>query len=112
MRVKQMVDRYGPIWTVGYNLWRIVRGIWNPTSAAAREISGVFHTKLARVFSDRVRARLMQEFVFEIGRAAIDLYSGRLALSEAELQLARERDRVSAAAGRLHRLCRRDGVVE
>jgi predicted GTPase len=96
--VKQMVDRYGPIWTVGYNLWRIVRGIWNPTSAAAREISGVFDTKLATVFSDRVRARLTQEFVLEIGRAAIDLYSGRLALSEEELRLARERDRAAAAA--------------
>ena len=41
MRVKQMVDRYGPIWTVGYNMWRIVRGIWNPTSAAAERIAPV-----------------------------------------------------------------------
>jgi predicted GTPase len=96
--VKQMVDRYGPIWTVGYNLWRLVRGIWNPASAAAREISGVFDTKLATVFSDRVRARLTQEFALEIGRAAIDLYSGRLALSEEELRLARERDGAAAAA--------------
>jgi len=38
MRVKQMVDRYGPIWTVGYNMWRIVRGIWNPTSAADQSV--------------------------------------------------------------------------
>jgi len=92
-----MVDRYGPTWSLGYNLWRIIRVIWNPASAAAREVSGVFDTKLATVFSDRVRARLTQEFVLEIGRAAIDLYSGRLALSEEELRLARERDRAPAA---------------
>jgi predicted GTPase len=98
LRVKQIVDHYGPIWTVGYNLWRIIRGVWNPTSAAAREISGVFDTKLATIFSDRVRARLTQEFVLEIGRAAIDLYSGRLALSEAELQVAQERDKAPVAA--------------
>jgi len=94
---KEMVDRYGPTWSLGYNLWRIIRVIWNPASAAAREVSGVFDTKLATVFSDRVRARLTQEFVLEIGRAAIDLYSGRLALSEEELRLARERDRAPSA---------------
>jgi uncharacterized protein len=33
----------------------------------------------------------------EVGRAAIDLYSGRLALSEEELRLAQERDRAPAA---------------
>jgi uncharacterized protein len=38
-----------------------------------------------------------QQFVLEVGRAAIDLYSGRLALSEEELRLAQERDRAPAA---------------
>jgi uncharacterized protein len=98
IRVKQMVDRYGPIWTVGYNLWRVVRGIWNPAAAAAREISGVFDSKVATVLSDGVRRGLTQEFVRRIGWAAIDLYSGRLTLSEEELRLARERDRAAAAA--------------
>ncbi len=36
-------------------------------------------------------------FVLEIGRAAIDLYSGRLSLSEEELRAARERDMEDAA---------------
>ena len=35
--------------------------------------------------------------MLEVGRAAIDLYSGRLALSEEELQFARERDGAPAA---------------
>ena len=98
LRVKEMVDRYGPMWTVGYSLWRVVRGIWNPTSAAAREISGMLDAKVATVLSDGVRRQLTQEFVLKVGRAAIDLYSGQLTLSEEELQLARERDTAAAAA--------------
>jgi uncharacterized protein len=94
--LKQKVDRYGPIWTVGYNLWRVVR-LWNPAAAVGREISRVFDDKFAMVLFDRLRARVTQEFVLEVGRAAIDLYSGRLALSEEELRLARERDKAPAA---------------
>jgi hypothetical protein len=73
LQVKQMVDRYGPIWTAGYNLWRVIRGIWNPAAAAAREISGVFDSNVATVLSDGVRRGLTQDFVRRIGRAAIDL---------------------------------------
>jgi predicted GTPase len=98
LRVKQMVDRHGPKWTVGYNVWRIVRGMWNPTAAAAREISGVFDNRVAAVLSDGVRRGLTQEFVLKIGRAAIDLYSGRLALSDEELRLAQVRDKAAVAA--------------
>jgi hypothetical protein len=90
--LRQKIDRYGPVWTVGYNLWRAVR-LWNPVAAAGREVSRVFDDKVGTVLLDRLRARITQEFVLEVGRAAIDLYSGRLALSEEELRLARERDR-------------------
>jgi uncharacterized protein len=94
--LRQKVDRYGPMWTVGYNLWRLVR-LWNPVAAVGREVSRVFDDKVATVLLDRLRARVTQEFVLEVGRAAIDLYSGRLALSEEELRLARERDTAPAA---------------
>ena len=53
--------------------------------------------KICTVLVDRLRARVTQEFVLEVGRAAIDLYSGRLALSEEELRLAHERDEAPAA---------------
>jgi hypothetical protein len=92
-----MVDRYGPMGTMGYTLWRIVRGVWNPTAAVGREISRVFDDKVSAVLVDGLLARLTQEFVLKTGRAAIDLYSGRLALSEEELRLARERDKAPAA---------------
>ncbi len=89
--LQEKVERYGPMWTVGYNLWRVVR-LWNPAAAMGREISRVFDDKFATVLWDRLRARVTQQFVLEVGRAAIDLYSGRLALSEEELRLAQERD--------------------
>ena len=94
--VKQTVDRYWSAWTVGYNLWRLVR-LWNPVTAAGREISRVFDDKFATVLIDQLRARVTQEYVLEIGRAAIDLYTGRLTLSEDELRLVQQRDAPSAA---------------
>ena len=94
--LQEKVERYGPMWTVGYNLWRVVR-LWNLPAAIGREISRVFDDKFATVLWDRLRARVTQQFVLEVGRAAIDLYSGRLALSEEELRLAQERDRAPAA---------------
>ena len=81
---------------MGYSLWRLVR-LWNPAAAVGREISRIFDDKFGTVLLDRLRARMTQEFVLEVGRAAIDLYSGRLALSEEELRLARERDGAPAA---------------
>jgi hypothetical protein len=94
--LRQKIDRYGPMWAVGYNLWRVAR-LWNPVAAAGREISRVFDDKVGTVVLDRLRARVTQEFVLEVGRAAIDLYSGRLTLSEEELRLARERDAAPTA---------------
>jgi uncharacterized protein len=33
--LQEKVERYGPMWTVGYNLWRVVR-LWNPAGAPSR----------------------------------------------------------------------------
>jgi uncharacterized protein len=96
--LKQTAERYGPLWTVGYNLWRVVRLLWNPATAAGREISRIFDDKSATVLAESVRARLTREFVLGVGRAAIDLYSGRLALSDEELQAAQARDAVAGEA--------------
>src|SRR5262249_27241746 len=95
--LKDKVERYASTWTVGYNIWRFMR-LWNPAAAMGREISRIFDDQFATVLIDRLRARITQEFVLEVGRAAIDLYSGRLALSDEELRLAQERDTAPAAA--------------
>ena len=49
-----------------------------------------------RVLSYRLRAYATRLLVLEIGRASIDLYSGRLALSDEELRVAQEGDLVAA----------------
>jgi predicted GTPase len=50
---------------------------------------------LSEAIFDRARAWLTQAFVLEVGRAAIDLYSGRLVLSEDELREAAGADAVT-----------------
>jgi predicted GTPase len=94
---KQMIERYEPLWTGGYNFWRVARLLWNPAAAVGREISRVLDDKYTAGLVDRLRARATQAFVLEVGRAAIDLYSGRLALSEEELRLVQERDAAPTA---------------
>jgi uncharacterized protein len=93
--------RYGAAaqtgWRMGFGLWRVVRAALNPLQAAGQETSGLFVENTTRVLSYRVRAYFTRLLVLEIGRASIDLYSGRLALSLEDLRDARERDMVATA---------------
>jgi predicted GTPase len=79
-------------WRTGSALWRVVRAVFNPLQAAGQEASGALIDKAATVLSYRLRAYATRLFVLEVGRAAIDLYSGRLKLSAAELLAAQARD--------------------
>jgi predicted GTPase len=54
--------------------------------------------KTAKVLSYRLRAYGTRLLVLEIGRASIELYAGRLALSDAEVRAARERDMADTVA--------------
>ncbi len=63
----------------------------------------MFVERTASVLSYRLRAYATRLLVLEIGRAAIDLYSGRLALSDDEVRAARERDMADTAPSRSHR---------
>jgi uncharacterized protein len=99
--VQRQSERYGEVaqrgWRVGYGVWRVVRAVLNPLQAAGQEASGMFVERAASVFSYRLRAYATRLLVLEIGRASIDLYSGRLALSDDEVRIARERDMAGAA---------------
>jgi len=77
---------------MGFGLWRVVRAALNPLQAAGQETSGMFMEKTARVFSYRLRAYATRLLVLEIGRASIDLYAGRLRLSDEDMRAARDRD--------------------
>ena len=84
-----------------YDLWRIVRML-NPVSAATHEIREQFSKKMYEVGRDHFTRKLAEQYVSEVGRAAIDLYSGRLRVSETELgshvSKATRRDREQMAA--------------
>ena len=99
---KQQYKRYGPVmqalWRWGYGAWRVVRIPLNPIAAAGQEFSRLFSDKTIDAVSYRLRAMVTQEFVLTVGRAAIDLYSGRLALSDEDVHAARTNE-LAAAAG-------------
>jgi hypothetical protein len=92
-------DRYGAAaqtgWRVGFGLWRVIRAALNPLQAVGQETSSLFVERTTRVLSLRVRAYFTRLLILEIGRASIDLYSGRLVLSAEDLRDARERDMVA-----------------
>ncbi|HVZ51339.1 MAG TPA: GTPase [Pseudolabrys sp.] len=94
--VRQQDERYGTLaragWRVGTVAWRMIRAALNPLQAAGQEASGAFVDRAATVLSYRLRAYATRLLVLEVGRAAIDLYSGRLALSAAEIRAAQERE--------------------
>jgi uncharacterized protein len=67
-----------------YDLWRIVR-LLNPIAAVTNEARERLTKKLYSGVRDELAKRLTQGFVKEVGRAAIDLYGGRLRVSSQSL---------------------------
>jgi uncharacterized protein len=96
--VQRQNERFGAGLRLGYEFWRLARAAINPIQAAGSETSRVFVDKAATVLSYRLRAYATRLFTLEVGRAAIDLYSGRLVLSEEELRAAQNRDAADVAA--------------
>jgi uncharacterized protein len=68
-----------------YDIWRLIRLI-NPVTAAAQEAREQITRHLYATVRDQLAKRLAQGYVREVGRAAIDLYGGRLKVSPAELE--------------------------
>jgi uncharacterized protein len=67
-----------------YDLWRLVR-LLNPVAAITTEARERLTKKLYAGVRDELAGRLTQGFVKEVGRAAIDLYGGRLRVSSQHL---------------------------
>src|SRR5215467_3832466 len=99
---RRQTDRYGATarigWRVGFGLWRVVRAVLNPPQAAVQETKDWIMEHTGGVLSVRLRAYATRLLVLEVGRAAIDLYSGRLTLSDEEVRAAAERDMADATA--------------
>ncbi|MBN8913148.1 MAG: 50S ribosome-binding GTPase [Rhizobiales bacterium] len=63
-----------------YDVWRVVRLV-NPATAAANEAREQLSRAMMEWGRDAIARRLTEAYVIEIGRAAIDLYGGRLRVS-------------------------------
>lgn len=101
--MQRQTEQYGEVaktgWHVTLGLWRLLRAAINPVQALAQETSGLFAQNTGRILAYRVRSYATRMFVLEVGRAAIELYSGRLALSDQEVQAARAQDTAAATSG-------------
>ena len=63
-----------------YDIWRILR-FANPVTAVTHEARERLSRAMLAWGKDHVSRRLAETFVLEVGRAAIDLYGGRLRIS-------------------------------
>lgn len=85
--------------STGWTVWRGVRLLLNPAGALMRELEA----KLAAGLQDRLGAAVTRDLQLrlldEAAAAAIDLYSGRLRFTEAELAATRLPDEGRDAAG-------------
>lgn len=92
--LQDMVDRHGKtamaIYNIGETIYRIGRAAVNPVQAVAQEAQRVVAGTTGSFIGGNMRRKLTSKLIQETGRAAIDLYSGRLRLSSLELaELAR-----------------------
>lgn len=67
-----------------YDVWRVIRLI-NPATAVANEAREHLSKAMMQWGRDAIARRLVEAYVAEIGRAAIDLYGGRLRVTSTAL---------------------------
>ncbi len=67
-----------------YDIWRIVR-LANPATAVTHEARERLSRAMFAWGKDHVSRQLAETFVLEVGRAAIDLYGGRLRISRDDI---------------------------
>ncbi len=97
--LQRMVDRYGAgartVYTIGETIYRLGRLI-NPLQAAAQEAARYAAGTTGSFLSENMRRKATTQLIQETGRAAIDLYSGRLRLSSTELAALARADAAAA----------------
>jgi predicted GTPase len=68
-----------------YNLYRIARPVINPAGSVIAEVRGLIQDELLTSAKAGLKNRLTRLLVIEVGRSAVELYSGRMRLDPAEL---------------------------
>jgi predicted GTPase len=71
-----------------YNLYRMARPVINPAGSIMAEVRGIIQDELLTSAKAGIKSRLTRLLVIEVGRAAVELYSGRMRLDPAELSQA------------------------
>lgn len=108
LTVGQMLALYRWRSTIGvaqkaYDLWRVIRML-NPVTAATQELREQISKKMYEWGRTQLTKRLAAAYVSEVGRAAIDLYGGRLRVTPEALaghvSPASQRDLVTVASPR------------
>lgn len=98
--VQRMVDRYGAAawlaYEIGETAWRAARVAVNPLQAVAQEARRYLSDKGVDYLGGNLRRGATAALIHATGRAAIDLYSGRLRLSATELAELARADAASA----------------
>lgn len=88
-------------WETGFLAWRGIRLVMNPAVGLLREAERVLASGLQDRLTDRFRRDAQAILLEEAAQAAVDLYSGRLKASDADLARAslnaEARDRLMAA---------------
>jgi hypothetical protein len=98
-----LVGKASPLVELGrdvYDLYRAVRPVINPASAALGEARRLIFDAAWDAGKARLQRRLTELLVLEVGKAAIDLYSGRLRHDSEEVE------RVAAATARADAVAR------
>jgi len=101
LKVKRLVDRWGApaqrAFEIGFAAWRVGRVAANPTTGVAQELARWLDAEGRAALAGNLRSAATRELVRETGRAAIDLYAGRLRLTAQEIETAEAAERVDAA---------------
>lgn len=84
-------------WETGFLAWRGVRLVLNPAVGLVREAERLLSSGLQDSLTDSVRRDAQAILLEEAAQAAVDLYSGRLRFTEAELAARRKAPEVPLA---------------
>ncbi len=98
---KLAYDRYGVmnrrLYSLGDGVIRVLRAIGSPKSGLVGEANRLLVGEFGGFLSLRLRSELTKLLIREVGKAAIDLYSGRLRLDAEQAQSAARAESAAAA---------------
>ena len=69
-----------------YDVWRFVRLV-NPVTAVTHELRERLSKQMVQLGREHITQRLARAYIREVGRAAIDLYGGRLRVSDQQMEV-------------------------